>query len=169
MPFGALPPSGRATGHLIGQADVLQRLAEVYIDIGDLTAAREHLDQATEPTPALPSRAPRSPPRVHWRLSWLETPPDWVTLCTAWGWPHFETPTAPIGASPRSREGLRGLGVGVSDSRRAARNLAGHRIGRERKGDDHETRRSCNGALRGVPCWRQMPDDESDSRTCRID
>jgi hypothetical protein len=42
-------------------------------------------------------------------------------------------------------------------------------VAEDRKGNDHETRRSGNGALRGVPCWRQIPDDESDSRTCRID
>jgi len=48
----------RATGHLIGQADVLHRLAEVYIDTGDLTAAQEYLDQATEADTSLAFPAP---------------------------------------------------------------------------------------------------------------
>jgi tetratricopeptide (TPR) repeat protein/transcriptional regulator with XRE-family HTH domain len=48
----------RATGHLVGEEDALNRLAEVYIDTGDLTAAGECLDQATEADTSLAFPAP---------------------------------------------------------------------------------------------------------------
>jgi DNA-binding CsgD family transcriptional regulator/tetratricopeptide (TPR) repeat protein len=48
----------RATGHLIGQTDVLRQLAEVYTDTGDLVAAQDYLDQATETDARLALPAP---------------------------------------------------------------------------------------------------------------
>jgi tetratricopeptide (TPR) repeat protein len=48
----------RETGHLIGQLSVLRRLAEVYIDAGDLVAAQEYLDQATKAGASLAFPAP---------------------------------------------------------------------------------------------------------------